>query len=360
MLTVKTLNIPEFETVIEAKCEKTGLHAFIAIHDTHLGPALGGVRFYPYSSPNDALIDVLRLAKAMSYKSAAIQDGLGGGKSVIIGDPKLIKNRELLHSFAEMLNSLNGRYIAAEDVGISVEDMSMIGEVSPFVAGLATTTSCGDPSRFTAHGVFKGIQAVAKTLWGSTNLNGKKLVVQGLGNVGMKVAELLFWEKAVLMVADPDQEKISKAVHEMGAIALDPNKAASEPCDIFVPCAMGGVINQSSIQTLNCLAIAGGANNQLATPQEGLQLFINNILYAPDFIINAGGIINAAAEFEPNGYNPIHARNATDKIFDTLMTIFDASKREGLPPHLVANQIAEYNMKNGIGKRIEPIHFSMV
>lgn len=358
MLTIKELEIPGYEKVIEARSDNPRLHAFIAIHDTTLGPALGGTRFYPYPHPDEALKDVLKLSKAMSYKSAVIQDGLGGGKSVIIGDPHKDKSEALLQTFGEVLNYLKGRYIAAEDVGINVEDMLVINQVSPYVACLPTDQSCGDPSRFTAHGVFRGLQAVAKTLWGNPSLKGKRVVVQGLGNVGLKVAEHLFWDRAELFVSDVDPARVKIAHHDMGAIVVPPEKAAYTPCDIFSPCALGGILNHETVPNLECLAVAGGANNQLASPAQGEALFHRGILYAPDFVINAGGIINAAAEFEPGGYSAIAARNATIKIYETLLALFETSKLEHKPTHIVADEMAEYNLKHGIGKRVNPIQFN--
>jgi leucine dehydrogenase len=360
MLSTQIHEVPGYETVIEGKCSLTGLHAFIAIHNTTLGPALGGVRFYPYKKPEDAFQDVLRLSKAMTYKSSVIQDGLGGGKSVIIGDPRTLKTEALLFTFAELLNQLEGRYIAAEDVGMNVEDIMTISRVSPYVAGLATETSCGDPSRFTAHGVKKGIEATAAALWGNPSLKGKTIVVQGLGNVGSKVAELLFWDEARLLVADPDPEKVKKAKHEMGAEAVSIHEAHKIPCDIFSPNALGGILNETSIPELRCQAVAGGANNQLASPKAGQMLFERGILYAPDFVINAGGIINAAAEFEPNGYDPLRAREQTLNIYKTLATLFAVSKKEHKPTFIAADEMAERNLKEGIGKRIEPIRFNLI
>ena len=359
MLTIKELQVPGYEKVIEAHCDETRMHAFIAIHDTRLGPALGGTRFYPYALPEEALNDVLRLSKAMSYKSAIIQDGLGGGKSVIIGDPMRDKSEALLSSFAQVLNRLQGRYIAAEDLGTSVEDMLAISKTSPYVAGLPTENSCGDPSRFTAHGVFRGLQAVAMTLWGNPSLKGKKILIQGLGNVGMKVAELLFWEKADLIVAEVDPLRADKAEHDMGAQVIGPEAVSTYPCDIFAPCALGGILNAKTVNKLKCLAVAGGANNQLETPEQGVELFERGILYAPDIITNAGGIIAAATEFEPEGFSPKKARNDTDKIYDTLIALFETSKREKKPTHIVADEMAEYNLNHGIGKRVLPIQFEM-
>lgn len=357
MVAIKEINVPGYEKVIEAIDTESNLFAYIAIHSTKLGPALGGTRFYPYTQPGDALKDALRLSKAMSYKSAVVQDGLGGGKSVIIGDPKKDKNPQLLKSFAEVLNGLKGQYIAAEDVGTTVDDMMILREISPFVAALPTLKSSGDPSRFTAHGVYQGLKAIAKTLWHKPSLKGKQIIVQGLGNVGSKVADLLFWEGADLTVCDVDADKVAHYVHDFGAKSIDSSIAFEQECDIFVPCAMGGFINEHTINELRCVAVGGSANNQLSTPEMGKALFDRGILYAPDYIINAGGIINAASEFDRKGYNPKNARDKTLRIFETLIEIFTRSRLERKGTNLVADEMAEYNIKHGVGQRHDPIPF---
>ena len=296
MLTIKEIIIPGFEKVIEGQDPARGLHCFIAIHNSRLGPSLGGTRIHAYSSPDDALNDVLRLAKAMTYKSAVAEDGLGGGKSVIIADPNKGKTPELLHAFAEVLDSLQGKYIAAEDVGSTISDMALIRQKTPYVAALSTDTSSGDPSRFTAWGVFRGIQAVSKKLWHSKSLKGRKIAIEGLGNVGGKLANLLFWEGAELIVCDINEKVIHQAAHDYAAKVIAPEEFCRIECDILAPCAMGGTINSKTIPQLRCQAIAGAANNQLENPKIGQELLEKNILYAPDYIINSGGIINAAAE----------------------------------------------------------------
>ncbi len=357
MVKIKEIPVTGYEKVIEVADAESNLHAFIAIHSTKLGPALGGTRFYPYNNPDDALKDVLRLSKAMSYKSAVVQDGLGGGKSVIIGDPKKDKNPLLMGKFAEVLNSLNGKYIAAEDVGTNVEDMLVLRRDSPYVAALPTLRSSGDPSRFTAWGVYRGLIAIAKTLWNKPSLKGKQILIQGLGNVGSKLAQILFWEGAELILCDTDPVKLEQHIHDLGAKKCDPSDFSSIECDIFAPCALGGIINEETIPQLKFLAIGGSANNQLQTPEMGIALYERGILYAPDYIINAGGIINASAEFDKQGYNPKNARDKTAKIETTLLDIFERSKLEHKATNLVADELAEFNIKNGVGQRLEPILF---
>lgn len=357
MLTIKELNIPGYEKVIEGSDPKCGLHCFIAIHNCTLGPSLGGTRIHNYPSRDEALKDVLRLAKAMTYKSAVAQDGLGGGKSVIIADPHKDKTPELLYAFAEVVDSLKGSYIAAEDAGSNVDDMALVRQKTPYVAALPNDISSGDPSRFTAWGMFRGIQAVAKELWHSKSLRGKTIAIQGLGNVGSKLANLLFWEGADLIVCDLNSTLVNQHIHDYGAKAVSSQEFFSSKCAILAPCALGGVINPETINLLKCLAIAGSANNQLLSAEQGIQLFEKNILYAPDYIINSGGIINASAEFEPSGYNPKVARDKVNHIYNILLDIFQKSKAKNKPTNIVADEIAEYNLKHGIGKRQHPIHF---
>lgn len=357
MLEINELFIPGYQKVIEAWDQQSKLHCFIAVHDCTLGPALGGVRIYPYPTVSDALKDILRLAKSMTYKSALAEDGLGGGKSVIIANPLRDKTEDLLCAFGEAINHLQGMYIAAEDVGTSPEDMLIIRQRTPYVVALPTDRSSGDPSRFTARGVFCGIQAVAQALWGTPSLKKRVVAIQGLGHVGSKLAEILFWEGADLLVSDVDEALMKHYVHIYGAKAIDPLEIYSTPCDIFSPCAMGGILNETTIPTLQCKAIAGSANNQLAEDSQAVVLFDRNILYAPDYLINSGGIINVSTEFEPNGYDPLVARNKVNQIYDRLLTIFDKSKKENKPTGLIANEIAEYNLKHQIGKRVTPIKF---
>ncbi len=357
MLKIKEIQVPDYEKVIEAKDPESGLHCFIAIHDTTMGPALGGARFYPYQHEKDALNDVLRLAKGMTYKSAIVETGLGGGKSVIIADPKIHKTEGLLHAFAKTIDSLQGQYIVAEDLGSTPEDMSIIHSETPYVAALPTKKSSGDPSRFTAWGVYRGMQAVAMTLWDSPSLRNKTIAIQGLGHVGTLLADLLFWEGAELILTDVDSEKTQRISTQHGAEPIDPLNFFTTPCDILSPCALGGVFHKETIPFLKCKAIAGAANNQLLEKGDGKLLKERNILYAPDFIINAGGIINAAAEFDLGGYNPKHSRDKVNKIYDSLLEIFIRSEIEGKTPNRIAIEVARDKLMHRTGKRKQPIEF---
>jgi leucine dehydrogenase len=341
MLEIRELTLPGYQRVIEAIDPECKLHAFIAVHSTTLGPSLGGMRMYPYKSRDDALQDALRLAKTMTYKSALAKTGLGGGKSVLIGNPKIDKTEALLLSFAAALNHLEGDYIAAEDMGITAEDLLIVKKISPYVAALPTPGSSGDPSRFTAFGVYRGILAVAKRLWNSDNLQGKKIAIQGLGNVGIKLARFLFWSGADLLLSDLDDQKVESACRELGAIKVDPKEVVTASCDIFSPCAMGGIITKENIPLLKCKAIAGSTNNQLENPKDEILLMKQGILYAPDYVINAGGILNAACEFLPEGYSPLVARAKTADIYHTLIKIFETAQKENAPPTSIADQMAE-------------------
>lgn len=357
MLTIKEIEVPEYEKVIEGIDPETGLHCFIALHNTSLGPAMGGVRIYPYPNRQEALDDALRLAKAMTYKSAIAENGLGGGKSVIIANSKTEKTEDLLLSFAEVLNRLEGKYIAAEDVGSTTEDMAIMRKMTPFVAALPTEKSSGDPSRFTAWGVYRGMRAVAKQLWHDENLRKKIIAIQGMGNVGSKLANILFWEGAYLIICDKDPEVSRQQAMLYGAQVIDPKDFAHVRCDILAPCAMGGIINDQTIPKLHCKAIAGAANNQLASYENGRDLMQRDILYAPDYVINAGGIINAAVEFEPSGYDPETARDCVNHIYDTLQFIFQQSKEQHRPTNEIADELAEYKLRNEVAKRKEEIVF---
>ncbi len=357
MFDINEIPIEGYEKVIEIRKKEAGLHAIVAIHSTKLGPALGGIRIYPYKNRDDALNDVLRLAKGMTYKSALVELGLGGGKSVIIADPKKEKTKELLLAFGEALNMLKGSYIAAEDVGSTTEDMMIIKEKTPYVCALPTEKSSGDPSPYTAWGVYRGIQAVAEFLWDTPHLYNKTVFIQGVGHVGSKLADMLFWHKANLIFSDVDEKRVKHLAQKYGAKVVDPNDCFDVECDIFSPCALGGIINEETIPRLKCKAVAGSANNQLKLPTDGDRIYERGILYAPDFIISAGGIINASYEFHPEGYNPVLSRNKIDHIYDTLTEVFARSKNEKRSTSDIADEFAEHKIANLIGKRKEPIIF---
>lgn len=350
MLKITEIKVPEYEKVIEGIDTESGLHAFIAVHSSKLGPAVGGTRIQSYSNREAALEDVLRLSKAMTYKSSIAETGLGGGKAVIMADSK---NEKLLLSYGEMLNSLQGLFLTAEDVGSTPEDMAIIKKVSPHVVALATDTSSGDPSRFTAWGVYRGLLAVATKLWGKPDLKNKVVAIQGLGSVGGKLAHTLFWAGADLIICDKDPDRVHHFSTLLGAKVIDPANFVKTKCDILAPCALGKIITHKNVNDLNCLAIAGAANNQLEDSKIGFELVKKGILYAPDFVINAGGIINAATEFDKEGYHPAAARDKTDKIYDTLMMIFEKAIAEKKPTSEVADELAEYKLLELIGRRIK-------
>lgn len=357
MVNIKELNVEGYKRVIEATDSEADLHCIIAIHNTVLGPSLGGTRIFPYASQKEALSDVLQLAKAMTYKSAVAQLGTGGGKSVIIADPYKHKNERLLMAFGKVVDYLKGDYIAAEDVGTCPKDMAVIRRTTPYVAALPDDFSSGDPSRFTAWGVYRGIQATAQKKWGSPSVRNKKILVQGLGHVGSKLANILFWEGAELILCEKDPEKLHEHANLTGAKTVDFHDYASVDCDIFAPCAMGNVITEANISLLKCKAIAGGANNQLENPNVGKLLIDHDILYAPDYVINAGGLINATAEFNNGGYDPVASRDKVDTIYDILLNIFDRAEKIHKPTNVVADEIAEHNLKNLIGQRRKTINF---
>jgi len=356
-LKIDEIKVPGYEKVIHALNPSVGLNCFVAIHDTTLGPALGGTRIFPYGNEKMALDDVLRLAKAMTFKSALAETGLGGGKAVIIANPEMDKTTNFLHAYAEVVDSLKGKYIAAEDVGSTIHDIEIISEKTPYVAALPVEGSSGDPSRFTARGVYWGIKAAAKALLGSDSLTGKKIAIQGLGSVGAKLARHLFWEGAILYVSDLDEAQVENVCREYSATRVDKNKILSLECDILSPCAMGGIINDQTINRLNCQAIAGSANNQLHGENLDALLMQRGILYAPDFVINAGGIINASVEFDDGGYSARRSMTRVNMIYDTLLSIFEASQESGKTTDQVAIQLAEFKLKNKLGKRAKPVQF---
>lgn len=356
-LKFKEIPVKGYEKVLHITDDESGLEAIIAIHDTTLGPALGGTRIYPYAHFDDALKDVLRLSRGMTYKSAVAETGLGGGKSVIIADPHTEKTEAKLRAFGRALNRLKGQYICAEDSGCTMNDVLTIREETPYVTGLPFAKSSGNPSRFTAWGTYRGIQSVAMQLFGSTSLKGKKVAIQGLGSVGMFLADYLFWAGAELIVSDIDEKKTQEVALRYGATPVSKEEILFVECDILVPCAMGGIINEQTLPGLQCKGIAGCANNQLETEDTAEELQARGILYAPDFVINSGGLINVCYELDQEGYQPINARERTDAIYDTLMSIYDISRKNHCSTLQAAMQLAEYRLQYGIGKRVREPYF---
>ncbi len=335
----------DHEQVVFCRNKDAGLRAIIAIHNTALGPALGGTRMWPYKSEEDALIDVLRLSRGMSYKASAAGLNLGGGKAVIIGDPKKDKTEEMFRAFGAFVNSLGGSYITAEDVGTTEKEMEYVFMETPFVTGIpAAFGGSGDPSPYTAHGVFMAIKACVREKFGSENLKGLKINVQGLGNVGRHLVEFLVGEGATVGIADIDKDKVV-AIHERhkSTKILDANEIIVSECDVLAPCALGAVINDQTISKLKCKIICGGANNQLAEHHHGDALRELGVLYAPDFVANAGGLMNVFVELE--GYSSDRAFGKTKQVYDNMLRVFQAAKDEGVPTHVAADRIAEKRLK---------------
>lgn len=341
MKKVKEIPIEGFELVLEIRDDALDLNALIAIHNTSNGPALGGIRAYHYNSFDDALKDVLRLARGMTYKSTIAEVPTGGGKSVILKKKGQQLSQELLESFAESVDALKGRYICAEDIGISTKDIAIISEKTRYVVGLDKEGGSGDPSYYTAYGVFLSILETAKFLWGCASLKGKKIAIQGLGCVGLKLAKLLFWQEASLIVADVNKEVTDFAKRYLGAQVVSVDNILFVDCDILSPCAFGGILSEKIIPLLNCNAIVGAANNQLEKQIDGDVLANRGILYAPDYLVNAGGLINVYGELLELGYSSKVSRESLNRIPEMLLKIFNISKQKGLSTTLVADQLVE-------------------
>lgn len=338
----------DHEQVVFCQDKSVGLKAIIAIHNTALGPALGGTRFFNYNNEDEALVDVLRLSKGMTYKAAAAGLNLGGGKAVIIGDSKKIKSEGLFRAFGQFVNSLNGRYITAEDVGTNVSDMEHIYMETPFVTGIPKDFGgSGDPSPYTAHGVLMGIKATASEKFGTDSLKGMRIAVQGLGNVGSHLVKYLVDEGAIVKIADIDQARVKMHHEKFGVEVVAPDQILFTECDIQAPCAMGAIINDQTITKLKCKAISGGANNQLAQPKHGDHLRELGILYAPDYVVNAGGLMNVFVELE--GYAPERAFDKTKKVYDNVKKVFEIAKRDNISTHVAADRLAEERIQS-IGK----------
>lgn len=338
--------INNHEQVLFCNDNATGLKAIIAIHNTVLGPSLGGTRMWNYNNEMEALTDVLRLSRGMTYKSSVAGLNLGGGKAVIIGDPKKIKNEALLRRFGKFVNSLGGKYITAEDVAMSSRDMEIIKMETDYVSGLPVNMGgSGDPSPVTAYGVYVSMKASAKEAFGSDNLSGKKVLVQGIGNVGMHLVEHLTKEGAKVYVYDISEERIKHAVDTYKAEFVAADKMFDLDIDIYAPCALGATVNDDTLSKLKCKVICGAANNQLADEKKhGEAVTSKGILYAPDFVVNAGGIINVFYELE--GYNRERAMAHAEKIYETTWNIIQTAKTQNIPTYIAANKIAEQRIES--------------
>lgn len=339
-ITEKTTNT-DHETVLIGRDAATGYHGIIAVHNTTLGPAVGGTRFWNYNSEEEALTDALRLSHGMTYKNALAGLPLGGGKSIIIGDNKTPNREALLHVHGRFVETLKGRYITAEDVGTSPADMEIVRTETQYVGGLPGRS--GDPSPFTARGVFRAIEASAKFRWDRRDLSGVTVALQGCGHVGYNLAKLLHEAGAKLIVTDVDQHNLSRVVEEFAAETVQPDEIFSVQADVFAPCALGGILNDRTIPELKVQIVAGAANNQLLEERHGAMLRERNILYAPDYVANAGGILNGTIELL--GWKPEDALRKIDEIYDTTLRIFESAQKQGLTTNKAADQLAENRLK---------------
>jgi leucine dehydrogenase len=337
----------EHEKVVRCEDDETSLRAIVAIHSTTLGPGLGGTRFYPFSSENDALDDVLLLARAMTYKNAAAGLDFGGGKAVVIGDPRRDKTEPVLRTYGRFVDSLGGRYITTEDVGTTEADMILIREETGFVTGLPTSLGgSGDPSQATAWGVFSAMRALAKRLWGQDSLEGRHIAVQGVGKVGSFLVGHLVRDGCLVTVADVLPEAVERVRVDHSVSSVDPAEIHAVQCDVFAPCSLGGTLNAQTIPDLRCEAVAGCANNQLASPEAAEQLADRGIVYAPDFIVNAGGVINISYEVG-HPYNKEAAFAQVARIGDTLHRVLDVAGAESITTARAAERIAEERLQTG-------------
>jgi glutamate dehydrogenase/leucine dehydrogenase len=344
----------EFEEVVFLHDPPTGLRAIVAVHSTVLGPALGGTRCYPFASDDDALADVLRLSRAMTYKAAAAGLDLGGGKAVIIGDPRTVKTEALLRAYGRFIEDLGGRYITAEDVGTTLADIDLIRRETRHAGGASRSLGgSGDPSILTAYGLFAGMRAAALEAWGDVSLAGRRVAIQGVGKVGSGLARHLLDAGASAVVADVDANAAARLAEEIGVDVVDPDAILSTECDVLSPCALGGALNDRSIPELRCGVVCGAANNQLERPEHAAAIAARGIVYAPDYVVNAGGIINISEEFVPGGYDPERARRSVARIEDTLTRVFRVGREQNLTAATAADRMAEERIRAGRGQRLE-------
>ena len=346
------------ERVLVCSNPDAGLEALIAVHSTVLGPSLGGCRMFPYGSFEEALKDVLRLSRGMTYKAAAAGLNLGGGKAVIIGNPKQDKSEALFRAFGSYVESLGGLYITAEDSGTDTEDMEIILQETRWVTGVSLSNGgSGNPSPVTALGVLQGMKAAARWKYGDPSLAGMAVAIQGLGAVGSALARYLKDEGAKVFGCDVYAENAARSAEEAGVEIVSPEEIFDVDCHIFAPCALGAILDDQTIPRLRCQIIAGAANNQLADQDvHGPALEARGILYAPDFVINAGGLINVYNEINPNGYNQERAMRMTRGIHLNMMRVFEIAKAEGIPTCVAAERMAEERIARI--KSLRPRHWS--
>ncbi|AKG74041.1 Leu/Phe/Val dehydrogenase [Salinicoccus halodurans] len=336
----------DYEQLVFCHDETSGLKAIICIHDTTLGPALGGCRMWNYETEEEAIEDVLRLARGMTYKNAAAGLNLGGGKTVVIGDAKKDKSEAFFRALGRYVNSLNGRYITAEDVGTTVADMDLIYQETPYVCGMSESYGTGgNPSPMTAFGVYMAMKRTAKEAFDDDSLEGRTIAVQGVGNVSYSLCRHLHEEGAKLVVTDISQEAIDRAVNDFGAKAVGIEEIYDVEADIFAPCALGGVLNDETIPALKVKAVCGSANNQLLEEDKhGELLQQRGIVYAPDYVVNCGGVINVADELQ--GYNKERAKSKVEGIYDQMDKIFNIARRDRITPAVAADRLAEERIES--------------
>jgi len=328
------------EEIVMCSDPSVGYKGILAVHSTKLGPALGGTRYWQYATDEEAITDALRLSRGMTYKNAVAGLHLGGGKSIIIGDNKTKDREKIFRAHGRFVESLGGRYITAEDVGTSTKDMAYVQMETKHVAGLAGKS--GDPSPVTAHGVFRAVQASANRKWGSDSLEGKTIAIQGCGSVGSYLAGELHQAGAKLIVSDIDAAKVAKVSKATGAKIVEGDAIFSVDADIFSPCALGGIINDKTIPKLKVQIVAGGANNQLLEERHGDELERRGILYAPDYVANAGGVINVYGEVA--GWDVQRALDEADNIYDTILKVFDIAEAKHIPTYEAADRLAELRL----------------
>lgn len=337
-----------YERVASAIDPESGLHAFIAVHDTTFGPGLGGLRMWPYETPEKALTDVLRLSEGMTFKSALAHTGVGGGKAVIIGDPAVIKSEALYLAMGRFIDSMGGLYITAEDVNTTIEDLEIVRRATKFVTGLSTEMGGGDnPSPFTALGVFLGIQAAVRWQLGVDSLAGLQIGVQGVGSVGSALVRRLVEAGAEVVIADRREDRAAALVDELGVAAAGVDAILSRELDVLAPCALGNVFNDATVPELRCKIIAGAANNVLGEPRHGKQIEDRGILYAPDYVINSAGIINVAAELAPGGYDRNVVLQRIQRIPEALNQIWELARQRKIPASEAADRLAEETLAQG-------------
>jgi len=345
---ISEIQVDGYEKVVRCRDEVSGLHALIAVHDTTLGPALGGMRMLPYASEDEALFDVLRLSRGMTFKSAVADTGLGGGKSVILGDPERLKSRGLFLAMGRFIDSLDGMYITAEDMNIGIPDLEIVREETKWVTGLSLKSgSSGNPSPYTAHGCIVGMRAVLEEVYGSPDFKGKRVLLQGVGAVGGRIAEMLAEAGAKVTICDINEERVADLCAKFGFESVSDEKHLDLECDIYSPCARGAGINDETIPQLKCKAVAGCANNQLLEPRHAQSLRDRGILYAPDYVINSGGITNVSVELLPGGYNREKALEKIDNIYTALKRTFEISRTKDIPTNEAAAALAEERLAAG-------------